>query len=74
MQMNDNGQLNDDQVQDRLRAALEALGIGDGQTVYGDTAMRSARRVLSALQVAVLSRQSEGVAMNDNNVKVLIDP
>ncbi|WP_240233617.1 hypothetical protein [Devosia lacusdianchii] len=49
--------LNDTEVWDRLHAALEALGEDDGLTTAGGTAIRSARRTLILLQMAVLKSQ-----------------
>lgn len=46
--------LNDNQVWDRLHAALEALGDASGHTTAGDTAMETARRALTYLQIGVL--------------------
>jgi hypothetical protein len=51
--------LNDTEVWDRLHAALEALGEDDGATTAGGTAIRSARRTLILLQMAVLKSQEE---------------
>jgi len=65
--MNDDQRLSDDQVQDRLQAALDALGAGGGESTYGDSAMRSARRALEALGRVVDTRRSEQLATNDNH-------
>ena len=51
--------LNDTEVWDRLHAALEALGEDDGVTKAGLTALRSARRTLVLLQMAVLKSQED---------------
>lgn len=58
--------LNDNQVHDRLHAAIEALGSAIGETVHGDTALKSARRSLMLLQLAVLTAQAKGDAVNGN--------
>lgn len=65
--MNDDQRLSDDQVQDRLQAAFDALGAGDGETTYGGAAMRSARRTLEALGRVVDTRRSQQQATNDNH-------
>lgn len=49
--------LNDTEVWDALHAALEALGEHDGATTAGGSAIRSARRALILLQMAVLKSQ-----------------
>jgi hypothetical protein len=64
--MADDKPLNDNQVHDRLHAAMEALGTADGETVHGDTALKSARRSLMLLQLAVVTAQAKGDAVNDN--------
>lgn len=46
--------LNDTEVWNRLHAALESLGEDEGATKAGGTALRSARRTLILLQMAVL--------------------
>lgn len=49
--------LNDTEVWDRLHAALDAIGDEKGATTHGDTALRSGRRTLILLQMAVLKAQ-----------------
>ncbi|WP_290687303.1 MULTISPECIES: hypothetical protein [unclassified Haematobacter] len=49
--------LNDDQVYERLHAALIALGAQDGETVRGDTAIKTARRAMLLLQLGLLSTE-----------------
>lgn len=49
--------LDDDQVFDRLHAAILALGKEDGETVRGDTAIKSARRMLLLLQMGIIASQ-----------------
>lgn len=46
--------LSDNEVHDRLVAAVEALGTRPGATVRGDTALLAARRALSLFQLALL--------------------
>jgi len=45
---------------------MEALGNADGETVHGDTALKSARRSLMLLQLAVVTAQAKSDAVNDN--------
>lgn len=49
--------LDDDQVFDRLYAAILALGDEDGETTRGDTAIKSARRMLLLLQMGIIASQ-----------------
>lgn len=49
--------LTDDEVFDRLHAALMAIGEDTGESVRGDSALRVARRALTALQMALLMAQ-----------------
>ncbi|UXN75866.1 hypothetical protein N8D56_27045 (plasmid) [Devosia sp. A8/3-2] len=52
--------MNDSEVWDRLHAALEALGEDDEAATYaGGIALRSARRTLILLQLAVLKSQED---------------
>jgi len=46
--------LNDEEVWNRLHAALEVLGAARGTTTAGDTALTAARRALVLLQMGVL--------------------
>ncbi|MCP1550711.1 pentose-5-phosphate-3-epimerase [Methylorubrum zatmanii] len=46
--------LTDNEVHDRLVAAVEALGTRPGATVRGDTSLLAARRALSLFQLALL--------------------
>ena len=71
--MADDKPLNDNQVHDRLHAALEALGTVEGETIHGDTALKTARRSLVLLQLSVLTSQAKGDAGNDN-VKDPVEP
>lgn len=64
--MADDKPLNDNQVHDRLHAAMEALGNAEGETVHGDAALKTARRSLMLLQLAVVTGQAKGEAGNDN--------
>jgi hypothetical protein len=49
--------LSDNEVYDRLHAALGALGSDNGQTTRGDSALTVARRSLVALQLALVMAQ-----------------
>jgi hypothetical protein len=44
----------DDQVGDPLHAALEAVGIDEGETIRGNTALLAARQTLSLLEQGLL--------------------
>lgn len=46
--------LSDNIIDDRLRAALEALGTEPGETVPGNAALTAARKALSMLSLALL--------------------
>jgi hypothetical protein len=46
--------LSDNQVGDRLHAALEAIGTDEGETIRGNTALVAARQTLSLLQQGLL--------------------
>lgn len=47
------GKISDDEVQRRLRAASDALGVEAGETVAGDTALTTARVALVHLAAAL---------------------
>lgn len=47
--------LTDNQVHDRLHAAIEALGTEAGETVHGDTTLETARRSLRLMQLGHLT-------------------
>ena len=44
----------DDQVGDPLHAALEAVGIDEGETIRGNTALLAARQTLALLEQGLL--------------------
>jgi len=46
--------LSDNQVGDRLHAALEAVGIDEGETIRGNTALLAARQTLALLEQGLL--------------------
>ena len=46
--------LSDDQVGDPSHAALEAVGIDEGETIRGNTALLAARQTLSLLEQGLL--------------------
>jgi len=53
--MNDNeSPLSDNHVDDRLKAALAALGDAPGETVEGNCALKAARKALSMLSLALI--------------------
>jgi hypothetical protein len=55
MTRQDEKRLNDNEVDDRIKAALEALGTARGITTAGDAALRAARRALHLLSCALIS-------------------
>ena len=57
--MADDQPLTDNQVHDRLHAAMEAIGSNSGKTVHGDTALKSARKALLMLQLGVVTAQAK---------------
>ncbi len=56
--------LSDDQVYERLHAALLAVGREDGVTVRGDTALKAARRAIVLLQMGHLAAQDRDSDVN----------
>ena len=46
--------LSDNQIGDRLHAALEAIGTNEGETIRGNTALVAARQTLSLLEQGLL--------------------
>jgi|SRR5712664_3356083 hypothetical protein len=57
--------LSDNQVGDRLHAALEKIGTGEGETIRGNTALAAARQTLSLLEQGLLiaaERNSDDVS------------
>ena len=53
--MSDDNPLSDNQIDDRLKAALMALGETPGATTRGDTALRAARKMLSLLSMGLIA-------------------
>jgi hypothetical protein len=51
--------LSDNQVGDRLHATLEAVGIDEGETMRGNTALVAARQTLSLLEQGLLIAAEE---------------
>ena len=51
----DNRPLSDNEVDDRLKAALNALGEAPGVTVAADTALAAARKALSLLSLGLIA-------------------
>jgi hypothetical protein len=61
--------LSDNQVGDRLRAALEAVGTEEGETIRGNTALVVARQTLNVLEQGLLiaaERNSDDVSTKMN--------
>jgi hypothetical protein len=53
--MADNRPLSDNEADDRLKAALSALGEAPGVTVAADTALTAARKALSLLSLGLIA-------------------
>jgi hypothetical protein len=53
--MTDNRPLSDNEADDRLKAALDALGEAPGLTVAADTALAAARRALSLISLGLIA-------------------
>jgi hypothetical protein len=53
--MADNRPLTDNEADDRLKAALNALGEAPGITVAADTALAAARKALSLLSLGLIA-------------------
>jgi hypothetical protein len=53
--MADNRPLSDNEADDRLKAALNALGEARGVTVAADTALAAARKALSLLSLGLIA-------------------
>jgi hypothetical protein len=53
--MPDDKPLDDCQADDRLKAALGALGEAPGATVRADTALQAARKMLALLSMGLIS-------------------
>lgn len=62
--MSEKPPLSDDEVYERIHAALLALGRGDGATVRGDTTFKAARKALSVLQLGLLVSMENETAAN----------
>jgi hypothetical protein len=59
------GKLSDNDISDRLYAAIEALGLEeDAETVRGDTTLKAARQALNLLHLGLLAA---GNAHEDEN-------
>ncbi len=63
-------ELTDEEVHERLCAAVEALGTDVGETTRGNTALEAARQMLTLLQFGLVK------AMEDNASRIegLTDP
>lgn len=53
--MGDDAPLSDNEIDDRLKAAREALGEAPGQTIEGDTAISAARQALHLLSLGLIA-------------------
>jgi hypothetical protein len=53
--MTDNRPLSENEADDRLKAALSALGEAPGLTVAADTALAAARRALSLISLGLIA-------------------
>ena len=53
--MADNRPLSDNEADDRLKAALNALGEAPGVTVAADTALAAARKALSLISLGLIA-------------------
>lgn len=57
--------LSDTQIDDRLHAALEAIGDAEGQTIRGNTTLAAARQALSLLKFGLLYAAFKNSDKND---------
>jgi hypothetical protein len=58
--------LSDNQIGDRLHAALQVIGTAEGETIRGNTALVAARQTLSLLEQGILiaaERNSDDVSV-----------
>jgi hypothetical protein len=63
--MADDKPLSDNDADDRLKAALAALGTAPGRTVAANTALQAARRALSMLSWSLLTSSVRREACNE---------
>jgi hypothetical protein len=61
--------LSDNQIGDRLHAALEAIGTDEGETIRGNTAFVAARQTLSLLEQGLLIAAEK----NSDDVSVMMN-
>jgi hypothetical protein len=61
--------LSDNQIGDRLYAALETIGTDEGETIRGNTALVAARQTLSLLEQGLLIAAER----NSDDVSVLMN-
>lgn len=52
-------QLTEDEIYQRLHDALRAIGDDEGATEYGNNTLRAARKMLNALQIAMIAHQDQ---------------
>jgi hypothetical protein len=62
--MSEKPPLSDDEVYERIHAALLALGRDDGATVRGDTSLKAARKALTMLQLGLLAAMEKSIDSN----------
>ncbi len=65
--MSEKPPLSDDEVYERIHAALLALGRDSGATVRGDTSLKAARKSLTLLQLGLLAAMEKNI---DNNAAI----
>ena len=57
--MRDNKPLSDNEADDRLKAALAALGEAPGASTIADAALETARRALSLLSIGLIAASAK---------------
>lgn len=62
--MSEKPPLSDDEVYERIHAALLALGRDGGATVRGDTSLKAARKALTMLQLGLLAAMEKSIDSN----------
>jgi hypothetical protein len=62
--MSEKPALSDDEVYERIHAALLALGRDSAATVRGDTSLKAARKALTMLQLGLLAAIEKNIDTN----------